>query len=85
MLRVLDSRIIPRTLYAIPSYFVGLSQKACCFLEGAPDSAQQQARRCCAGFILEIDLHMHFILKQDGELIVTDEAEEMFDVYETDE
>mgnify|MGYP001167773470 FL=1 len=83
--RVLDSQIIPRTLHAIPSYFVGVSQKTCCFLEGAPDSAQQQARRCCAVFILEMELHMQFILNQDGELIITDEAEEAFDLDETDE
>ena len=60
-------------------------KKTCCFLEGAPDSAQQQARCCCAVFILEMDLHMQFILNQDGELIITDEAEEAFDLDETDE
>ncbi len=57
-------------------------KKTCCFLEGAPDSAQQQARCCCAVFILEMELHMQFILNQDGELIITDEAEEAFDLDE---
>jgi len=28
---------------------------------------------------------MHFVLNQDGELIITDEAEEVFDADETDE
>ena len=32
-----------------------------------------------------MELHMQFILNQDGELIITDEAEEMFDLDETDE
>jgi len=30
-------------------------------------------------------VHMHFVLNQDGELIITDEAEEVFDVDETNE
>ena len=32
-----------------------------------------------------MELHMQFILNQDGELIITDEAEEAFDLDETDE
>ena len=32
-----------------------------------------------------MELLMQFILNQDGELIITDEAEEMFDLDETDE
>jgi len=53
--------------------------------ESAPDSAQQHARCCCVVFKLETEFHMHFVLNQDGELIITDEAEEVLDVDEMDE
>ena len=83
--RILDSQIIPRTLHATPSYLIGVSKKLVVFLRVPLKTAQQQARCCCAVFILEMELLMQFILNQDGELIITDEAEEAFDLDETDE
>ena len=53
--------------------------------EDVPDSAQQQANCCCAVFDSETELHLHFILDQNGELIVTDEGEEVFDIDDSDE
>jgi hypothetical protein len=49
----------------------------------APDSAWQQARCCCAVFNLELELRMHFILNQNGELVITDEGEEVCELDET--
>tara|TARA_Y100000385_G_scaffold264665_1_gene298248 strand:+ start:2480 stop:2647 length:168 start_codon:yes stop_codon:yes gene_type:complete len=49
----------------------------------APDSVRQQARCCRAVFNLESELQMHFILNQNGELIITDEGEEVCELDET--
>jgi hypothetical protein len=50
---------------------------------GAPDSAWQQARCCRAVFNLELEVRMHFIFNQNGELVITDEGEEVCELDET--
>jgi hypothetical protein len=70
--------------YPILSYFErSLSNGLVVCLGGAPDSVRQQARCCRAVFNLELELSMHFILNQNGELVITDEGEEVCELDET--
>jgi hypothetical protein len=81
--RVLAKRIIRRTLWQFFRILEESLKRTRCLFGGAPDSAWQQARCCRAVFNLELEVRMHFILNQNGELVITDEGEEVCELDET--